>query len=389
LRIVVKKGQWAKKAKHKNRKCKKTELEKMNKQTTRISAHQTSKVLTLIYVLVGLILVPICLLVCVSTTAEAQSASSPPPYPPPGKLVDVGGWRLHINCTGEARASQPTVILEAGAGAFSVEWSLVQPRVASYARVCSYDRAGDGWSDLGPHPRTMRQTVFELHTLLEKAGVRPPYVLVGSSYGGVLVQLYAATYPSEVTGMLLVDGGRLNPRRFVGGKLVIFPDTATGRPVPPVKTSNPLRESEIPPGARTLIEAAARQAGPTANEPPRDKLPAEAQRMRTWALSQVKHYAAYANPFEAEELALMIADQKKKEHPLGDLPLIVLTAGRPEYGPNEQELEDERKKNQAALASLSRNGKQVIAVGSGHHIQIEDLELVAKSIREVVTAARK
>ena len=79
-------------------------------------------------------------------TPLAQLQTDQPPYPPPGKLVDVGGWKLHLNCTGESRALQPTVILEAGAGDFSVEWSLVQPAVAKFARVCSYDRAGDGWS---------------------------------------------------------------------------------------------------------------------------------------------------------------------------------------------------------------------------------------------------
>src|ERR1041384_6815725 len=130
----------------------------------------------------------------------AQNESTPPPFPPPGRLVDVGGWRLHLNCTGEARASQPTVILEAGKGDFSVEWSLVQPGVAKFARVCSYDRAGDGWSELGPYPRTFHQIVYELHTLLDKAGVKPPFVLVGQSYGGWLVRLYAFTYPAEVAG---------------------------------------------------------------------------------------------------------------------------------------------------------------------------------------------
>ena len=134
------------------------------------------------------------------------------------------------------------------------------------------------------------------------------------------------------------------------------------------------------------MEAGARQLAPTANQPPRDKLPAGAQQMRTWTLAQVKHYAAYVNPFEAEELALMIAEQKKKEHPLGDIPLIVLTAGNPEYGPGEQALEDDRQKNQAALVNLSRHGKQIIAVGSGHHIQIEDPELVIKAIRDVLAA---
>jgi hypothetical protein len=91
----------------------------------------------------------------------------------------------------------------------------------------------------------------------------------------------------------------------------------------------------------------------------------------------------------AEELALMIANQKKKEHPLGDIPLIVLTAGKAEYGPDEQALEDERKKTQASFQTLSRNGKQVIAKSSGHHIQIEDPEPMIQSVREVVTVARK
>jgi len=143
----------------------------------------------------------------------AQIVSETPPYPPPGQLVDVGGWRLHLHCSGEARPSQPTVILEAGIGDFSVEWSLVQPKAAAFARVCSYDRAGDGWSELGPHPRTLRQVVYELHTLLGKAGVRRPYVLVGHSYGAWPVRLFASTYRAEVAGMVLVEGGFDNPWR--------------------------------------------------------------------------------------------------------------------------------------------------------------------------------
>ena len=143
--------------------------------------------------------------------AQGQSASSLPPLPPPGQLIDLGGWRLHLNCLGKASASQPTAILEAGAGDFSVDWSLVQPGVARFARVCSYDRAGSGWSDLGPRPRTMHQLVWELHTLLDNAGVKPPFVLVGHSYGGWLVRLYGFTYPAEVAGMVLVEAGADNP----------------------------------------------------------------------------------------------------------------------------------------------------------------------------------
>ena len=88
--------------------------------------------------------------------------------PAPGQLVDIGGWRMHINCSGDARVGQPTVILEAGSSDFSIDWAFVQPEVAMFTRVCSYDRSGSGWSELGPYPKTLQQTVFELHTLLEK-----------------------------------------------------------------------------------------------------------------------------------------------------------------------------------------------------------------------------
>src|SRR3954469_10493307 len=153
-----------------------------------------------------------------STEARAQDATISPPLPPPGRLIDVGGWRLHLNCAGEARTSQPIVILEAGAGDFSVDWSLVQPGVARLARVCSYDRAGSGWSELGPRPRTMHQIVYELHTLLDKAGERPPYVLVGHSYGAALIRLYQMTYPADVVGMVLVEAASDNPWRLTPDK---------------------------------------------------------------------------------------------------------------------------------------------------------------------------
>ncbi|HEV8358605.1 MAG TPA: alpha/beta hydrolase [Gemmatimonadales bacterium] len=323
--------------------------------------------------------------------ASAQGASDGPPAPPPGRLVDVGGWRLHLNCTGGARAAAPTVILEAGIGDFSVEWSLVQPGVAGFARVCSYDRAGDGWSDLGPHPRTMHQIVYELHTLLERAGERPPFVLVGHSFGGWLVRLYQATYPAEVVGLVLVEAGADNPWRMrADGKLVRAADLATGRPIPAIQTSNPLRESDIPPAALRQMQAGLPEAGLHANDPPRDLLPPLAQRMRTWALGQVKHVAAAVNPFEIEELASLRAERMKSEHALGDLPLVVLTRGLPEEeGPDSRAREEDHRQDHAVLATLSRNGKQIIAAHSGHHIQLQEPQLVVSTIQEVVTAARK
>jgi len=321
------------------------------------------------------------------STVLAQSESTPPPFPPPGDLVDVGGWRLHLNCTGEARASQPTVILEAGLGDFSVEWSLVQPSVAKFARVCSYDRAGDGWSDLGPHPRTLRQIIYELHTLLDNADLKPPFVLVGHSYGGWLVQLYASTYKAEVAGMVLVEAGADNPWRFrPDGKLVRSSELATNRQIPEVKRSGPLRISDIPPEALSQMKAGAQQLAKHPNEPPRDKLPLDAQRMRAWALAQIGHIAAGVNPFEHEELASLRAERAKSRYLLGDMPLIVLARGISE---DERSLEDDHRRDCEAKAAMSRKGKLVIAKHSGHHVQLDEPELVIKSIQEVVTAASK
>jgi pimeloyl-ACP methyl ester carboxylesterase len=341
-----------------------------------------------------LMIFPSALLLCVlscATTARAQNETTPPPFPAPGRLIDIGGWKLHLNCTGEARPSQPTVILEPGLGDFSVEWGLVQPGIAKFARVCSYDRAGDGWSELGPHPRTFRQIVYELHTLLDKAGVKPPLLLVGHSYGGWLVRLYAATYPADVAGLVLVEVGVDNPWRFgPDGKLVRSSDLAKGQQIPPVKTSGPLRISDIPPDALKQMRAGAQSLAKNPNQPPRDKLPADAQRMRAWTLAQLGHIAAGVNPFEHEELAALRAEWAKSKYPFGDMPLIVLTRGISENeGPDPKAMEEEHRKDHASIAAMSRNGKLIVATRSGHHIQLEEPELVINAVREALTGGPK
>jgi pimeloyl-ACP methyl ester carboxylesterase len=132
--------------------------------------------------------------------AEANDARA---YPAPGRMIDVGGYRLHLNCVG---AGSPTVVIEAALGDSSLSWSSsVQPAAGRTTRVCTYDRAGMGYSDPGPLPRTAERFVEELHTVLLRADEPGPYVLVGHSLGGLPVRVFAHKYPTEMVGVVLVD----------------------------------------------------------------------------------------------------------------------------------------------------------------------------------------
>ena len=124
-------------------------------------------------------------------------------FPPPGERVDVGGYRMHIYCAG---TGSPTVILDGASVDTVSSWQWVQAEIAQVTRVCAYDRPGLGWSDLGPEPRDANQNTGQLHMLLDRSVVKPPYVLVGHSFGGLYVRLYAAQYTNEVMGVVLVEG---------------------------------------------------------------------------------------------------------------------------------------------------------------------------------------
>jgi pimeloyl-ACP methyl ester carboxylesterase len=129
-------------------------------------------------------------------------------YPPPGQLIDVGGHRLHLYCTG---SGSPTVVLEPGGGASSSDFGWIAPAVARDTRVCVYDRAGRGWSDATDGPQDGAHIAADLHTLLERAQVPGPYVLAGHSFGGLYVQSFAAQFPDQVAGMVLLDSTAPKP----------------------------------------------------------------------------------------------------------------------------------------------------------------------------------
>jgi len=290
--------------------------------------------------------------------------------PAPGQLVDVGGYKMHINCMGEG---SPTVILEAGWADYSATWAYVQPEVAKVTRVCSYDRAGYGWSDPSPYPRTASWRVKELHTLLVNANIQGPYVLVGHSLGGMLVRVYAHTYPDEVIGMVLVDSEHEEQYERLPGAKSSIPDLVRQFRMLGVLSS-------------TGIMALAPQAIP------RQGLPDEvfAQHQVIWATTGFFTTAvAEMNAMlesTAEVRALQIAN-------FGNLPLSVLTAGV--YYPNpaqsdaeNQQFREEWQAMQSRLAALSSNSKQVIAEQSHHNIQHDQPDLVINAILEIVDELR-
>lgn len=123
-------------------------------------------------------------------------------HPAPGRMVDVGGYKLHIHCVGRG----PSVVLESGFGGWSIDWAGLQERAAKFSRVCTYDRAGAGWSERAAADRTSRQAIAEdLHTLLDKAGVRGPHIIVGHSLGGIFAREFARRFPDDVSGHVFVD----------------------------------------------------------------------------------------------------------------------------------------------------------------------------------------
>ena len=331
------------------------------------------------------------LLLLTSMIAVGQQSDRKPKYPPPGKLVDIGGYRLHLNCTG---TSGPAVVLIAGAGDFSFDWGLVQPDVSRFARVCSYDRAQLAWSDPGPTPRTMRQDAHELHTLLRAARIKAPYVLVGHSLGGLIARVYAEQYPDEVAGMVLVDSTHEDTTLMYQGKLVRVREGAKGIVAPAVQSmqSSPPK----PPTAADIkqFEFNQKMFGAPKTEPPFDKLSPSAQAMRLWFRSQPPRAAA-GSDFWAEELQAMYIARAKTPYQLGDKPLVVLlakpdTGNPPGVSADEwKRINEEKRQQKVGLANLSRNSKLIVAESSGHHIQLDDPHAVTDTVRLVVEAVRR
>jgi pimeloyl-ACP methyl ester carboxylesterase len=297
--------------------------------------------------------------------------------PASGKLVDLGGHKLHVNCTG---TGSPTVVVENGFDEFSSDWVLVQSQVEKFTRVCTYDRAGYAWSDPGPKPRTYAQINLELHDALKKLGERGPYVLVGHSFGGPVVRNYALMYPNEMAGLVFVETVSDDQRVVIGGgKTLRIADDAKGRIIPATHE----RMGEVD---RPKIQAGHDFTG-LKIEAPYDRLPEAQQKMWLWAIVQPQREDAANSEREwsCEYLARWLKDPKSGS--LGSLPLIVLTREKGGYGNDldhpAAELERERLAGQAKLAKLSSRGSQRI-IAAGHDMHLEAPDEVVKAIRDVM-----
>jgi pimeloyl-ACP methyl ester carboxylesterase len=331
----------------------------------------------------------VLLLSLVATWQQAKEMSA---YQPPGKLIDIGGYRLHLNCSG---TGGPTVILISGAGDFSFDWSLVQQEVSRFARVCSYDPAGLAWSDPGPVPRTMRQESYELHTLLKAARLKGPFVLVGHSLGGLTARVFEEQYPTEVAGLALIDSTHEDTTLLYQGKLVRMRERDNGVPIPPPQT---LRTGPPQLPTKEDIEqfnSDLKASGPPKIRAPYDKLPADAQAMRVWFLTQPPRAAAGPDLLPEELQAIFLA-RAKATHQLADKPLVVVLPkaqfGNPPRGVSADEwkrINEEKRQQKIELTNLSRNSRLMVAQKSGHHVQLDEPQVVTDSIRLVVDAVRR
>jgi pimeloyl-ACP methyl ester carboxylesterase len=283
-------------------------------------------------------------------------------HPMPGQLVDIGGYKMHIYCTGQGT---PTVILDSGLGDSFISWHKVQPGIAKFTRVCSYDRAGIGYSDSSPRWRNSKVFAEELHALLGNSAISPPYILIGHSMGGFDVRLYASLYRSGVTGVVLVD------------------------------SSHPEQQKRFPPALNDLDATWLRE-----QEFIEFTMPFGIPRLLGFCGNDAEVRAVECNFHSAREGVAELkaiaesAAQTAATGSLGNIPLVVLSHDPDTPQPDLPEdlvkpTNDAWQQMQEELAHLSTNGKQVIAKNSGHYIQLDRPEFVIEAVHSVVDQARK
>lgn len=322
-----------------------------------------------------LLAVAVVLITGARAKAEIRAENSPP-----GRLFPVDGYEMHLHCEGEGR---PTVILEAGSGIFSLHWVSVQEQVAEFTRVCAYDRAGLGWSEASPRPRTAEVIVDEMDSLLTEAGIAEPYVLVGHSLGGIFARLYADEYPDKVAGMVLVDSAHAD-------QYIRAPEAYREW------TEEYLEQTQQQLALGRFLSASGLMAlNPefVAGDP--NLPPATNETYRAIVAANPSYFSAVGAVTENIDAILEEAGAAQIE--LGDTPLVVIARGQaqeaaPAIGLTETlvaQYEPVWRELQRELPELSTQGELVIAEESGHYIQLEQPEVVVNTIRRLMTSVRE
>ncbi len=303
-------------------------------------------------------------IIILSLSMTAQAANLTPfqtnekPYP--GELINVGSHHLHIHCVGEG---SPTVIIDSGIGGFSLEWEKIQGKLSNNYKVCSYDRAGYGWSEPGPTPRTTARISRELRVLLSEAAIQGPYILVGHSFGGYNIRYFASEYPDLVAGMVFVDAS--HPEQF---------NTEEFKRREPKKTFTHKNSTNV----RLMRPVVPKNF-------PLDKVFTAYKLM-----SSFKSRMTVVNESDLMDLS---AEQvlSHREQQAYTFPIVIITRGKRVWPHNEMGDRREQKwaNLQNDLENLSLDTKHLMAYKSGHVIHLDQPKLVTKNILLAANKARQ
>lgn len=306
----------------------------------------------------------------INNTAQAQTTDD---FDPPGEIYTVNGQQMHLHCEGTV---SPTVILEAGVGGFTLNWLRVQPDIAEFTRVCSYDRIGYGWSDPLNSEFEITQTVDNLHTLLAAAQVEPPYILAAHSFGGVIARAYQQQHPDDVAAMLLID--------------TVHPNMAAR--IPFYAEALELQLDAL----QALVVLTRFRAAQSEDIifPVPDDVSEETARAFSAAVLEPQFFDA-----SVAEANYIIGDLTDLDLPstVGDIPLKVITHGIPREDGflgapltrGRAALAEERwQQMQREMVTLSPQGELIVAEDSTHVIQFDQPELIIGLVQQIVEDVR-
>ncbi|MCZ8520293.1 MULTISPECIES: alpha/beta fold hydrolase [Paenibacillus] len=334
---------------------------------TNKSEHQRPLRRTWTKIVFAVLSILLAILISGSTYEWSAAKRARENFPPPGKLVDAGGFRLHLHKLG---SGSPTILLESGSGESSLSWREIPEKLSSFATVVAYDRAGYAWSEASPNPRTGENIVRELHTALKNAGIKGPYLLAGHSLGGMYSRLFAQTYPEEVAGMVLIDARPENDARRT--EPIYAREKPKSNPSPNISIL--LKES----GAFRLL--------------PNFLLTGRVDKQDRSTFVNVVASPKYFQAVSEEGSLAHTTEDAIRGQNLGDLPVRVIARGVRQdltrFGISQtanEEIEQSWQTGQREALAISTNSRLIVAEKSGHYVIHDQPELVIQVIRDLIS----